>query len=67
MKIEIEKDGQIIDTQNLLVTNFKKDIEIKREQLSNTTIDFSSINKLKGDKYVLNLSFRQQITEELNP
>jgi hypothetical protein len=58
MKIEI--------LENEFVKLSKEEISKVREVLSNTVIDFSSINKLKGEKTLLEKAFRDEKTESLN-
>jgi hypothetical protein len=58
MKIEI--------LENEFVKLSKEEISKVREVLRNTVIDFSSINKLKGEKTLLEKAFRDEKTESLN-
>jgi hypothetical protein len=58
MKIEI--------LENEFVKLSKEEISKVREVLSNTVIDFSSINKLKGEKTLLEKAFQDEKTESLN-
>jgi hypothetical protein len=58
MKIEI--------LENEFVKLSKEEISKVRKVLSNTVIDFSSINKLKGEKTLLEKAFRDEKTESLN-
>ena len=58
MKIEI--------LENEFVKLSKEEISKVREVLSNTVIDFSSINKLKGEKTLLEKAFQDEKAESLN-
>jgi hypothetical protein len=58
MKIEI--------LENEFVKLSEEEISKVREVLRNTVIDFSSINKLKGEKTLLEKAFRDEKTESLN-
>jgi hypothetical protein len=58
MKIEI--------LENEFVKLSKEEISKVREVLRNTVIDFSSINKLKGEKTLLEKAFRDEKSESLN-
>ena len=58
MKIEI--------LENEFVKLTEEEISKVRKVLSNTVIDFSSINKLKGEKTLLEKAFRDEKTEQLN-
>jgi hypothetical protein len=58
MKIEI--------IENEFVKLSKEEISKVREVLSNTVIDFSSINKLKGEKTLLEKAFQDEKAESLN-
>jgi hypothetical protein len=58
MKIEI--------LENEFVKLSKEEISKVREVLRNTVIDFSSINKLKGEKTLLEKAFQDEKAESLN-
>jgi hypothetical protein len=58
MKIEI--------LENEFIKLNKEQINKVRQVLSNTIIDFSSINKLKGEKTLLEKAFQDEKTESLN-
>jgi hypothetical protein len=58
MKIEI--------LENEFVKLSEEEISKVREILSNTVIDFSSINKLKGEKTLLEKAFQDEKAESLN-
>jgi len=60
--MEIYENGKLIDRKNIY-TNFKEKIEIQKHIVSNNEIDFSIIKTLKGDKELLQKSFRHELTE----
>lgn len=66
MYIQIFKDNERLDFENILLQDFKEDVNKFKDVLRLTTIDFSSINKLKGDKTLLDKAFRDEKTETLN-
>jgi hypothetical protein len=66
MNIEIYVNNEKLDMENISIKDYKKDTEILKEKLSEIKLDFSSIYVLKGDKNILNISFLNQIAEELN-
>jgi hypothetical protein len=62
MKIEIYEGKELVNTKNIL-TNFKEKLEIQKHILENPNVDFSVIHTLKGDKELLNKSFKHELTE----
>jgi hypothetical protein len=64
--MEIYLNKEIIDVKNISIKDYKKETEILKDRLSEIKLDFSSIGLLKGDKNILNMSFLNQIAEELN-
>jgi len=64
--MEIYINNEKLDISNISIKDYKKDTEILKEKLSEIKLDFSSISVLKGDKNILNISFLNQIAEELN-
>lgn len=66
MYIQIFKDNERLDFENILFKDFKEDTNKFVDVLRLTTIDFSSINKLKGEKTLLEKAFRDEKTEILN-
>lgn len=64
--MNIEKDYQPLDLKNIMVKDFKEEVELLRYRLNRITIDFSSINSLKGEKTLLEQAFqdtKKQIIE----
>lgn len=58
-----------IDTnhqEDIKVKNYKSDLFMMRELFKNQVVDFTMINKLKGDKEILEKSFQNQKAESLN-
>jgi hypothetical protein len=66
MNIEIIENGQIKDFSNISLKDYKEEISAKMDIFSRYELDFSCFNDLKGDKSILNISFLNQIAEELN-
>jgi hypothetical protein len=66
MKIQIIVDNKKFDISNVSVTDFGLKTRNIKEILSETELDFSSINMLKGNKILLEKSFQQQKQETLN-
>lgn len=66
MYIQIFKDNERLDFENILFKDFKEDVNKFVDVLRLTTIDFSSINNLKGEKTLLEKAFRDEKTESLN-
>jgi hypothetical protein len=62
MKIEIYEDKELVNTKNIL-TNFKEKIEIQKYILEKNDIDFSVIHTLKGDRELLDKSFRHELIQ----
>jgi len=66
MKMEIYKDGEMIDLQNVSITKFENKLFQLGQEFYNTDLNFSSIKQLKGDKDILEKAFLHQFIEELN-
>ena len=66
MKINIYLNEAELDINNINVTDFNKNTQNLKDDLSMTKLDFSSIRTLKGDKKLLEKSFQQQKAESLN-
>jgi hypothetical protein len=56
--MNIEKDYEPLDLKNIMVKHFREEVELLRYRLNRITIDFSSINSLKGEKTLLEQSFK---------
>ena len=63
LDMSIELDNIEIDVNNILLKN---ELLKKRETLFNIGIDFSSIGMLKGDKKILEETFKQTKKELLD-
>jgi sporulation protein YlmC with PRC-barrel domain len=59
--IEIDKNHQ----EDIVVKNHKEILLKNRELFENHIIDFSSINKLKGDKDILSKSFLEELSHHI--
>ena len=66
MNIEIYLNSEKLDIKNISITDFNKDAQDKKNNLSLVDLDFSSISLLKGEKTLLEKSFQQQKAESLN-
>ena len=66
MKLEIYLEDQKLDIENISVSDFKKDTQIMKDKFSESTLDFSSINQLKGNKELLHKAFINEMVESLN-
>lgn len=61
--IEIEKYGEIIDIENILITDFGDFFKSQVENRKDNNIDFTSIHLLHGEKNIMEQSF-QDIKKE---
>lgn len=66
MIIEIYNENEIMNLEDYLYQNQVESFLKERKKLESVSIDFSSINKLKGDKYILGEAFKQTKFEEIN-
>ena len=56
-----------IDVRNenrIIIKNYMKDLERYRTILSNFRIDFSSINKLRGNRDLLQRAFNEELNNK---
>jgi len=65
MNIEITENEQIIDFSNIILKDYTEEISTKMDIFSKYELDFSCFKDLKGDKKILNISFLNQLAEEL--
>ena len=65
MKLEIYKENQLINIENLAVTDFGDFIQSQVDNRKNIVIDFSSINVLKGEKNIIEQVFQDEKKEIL--
>jgi hypothetical protein len=56
----------ILDFENLLVTDFEQLLEKTKNHYNGHRIDFSSINQLRGEKTIMELSFQQTLKESID-
>jgi hypothetical protein len=64
--MNIEINYEPLDLKNIMVKDFGEEVEKLRNRLNYITIDFSSINTIKGEKTLLEQSFqdtKKQILE----
>lgn len=66
MNMKIYNKNEIINLENFLYENQVETFLNMRKKLEGISLDFSSINKLKGDKYILGEAFKQTKFEEIN-
>jgi hypothetical protein len=67
MKIEIYENDELFEIKNItFMERFREGLFIRKDILSNTEIDFSSIGLLKGDKNVLEVAFQNIKKESLD-
>lgn len=64
--IEIYLNAEKLDITNVSIKDFNKETQDKKEKLSSIELDFSSINKLKGNKELLHKAFLNEMVESLN-
>jgi hypothetical protein len=64
MKLEIYKDGERLDFENISITRYENKVFQLGEQLKDMTIDFSSIHELTGNKDVLEKAFIHELEEQ---
>jgi hypothetical protein len=57
-KIEIEKYGEIIEMENILITDFGEFLQSQMENRKDSKIDFSSIHTLQGEKKIMEQAFQ---------
>ena len=60
--MNIEINYQPLDLKNVMVKDFKEEVELLRYRLNHITVDFSPINILKGEKTLLEQAF--QVTKK---
>jgi hypothetical protein len=61
--IEIEKYGEVIDIENILITDFGDFFKSQVENRKDNNIDFNSIHLLHGEKNIMEQAF-QDIKKE---
>jgi hypothetical protein len=64
MKLEIYKDGERLDFENISITRYENKVFQLGEKINDMTIDFSSIHELTGDKDVLEKAFIHELEEQ---
>jgi hypothetical protein len=65
MKIEIYKDEELIEMENILITDFGEFVDSQKERRKDMTIDFSVIKLLQGEKNILEQTFQDEKKESL--
>ena len=64
MKLEVYKDGEKLDFENISITRYEIKVFQLGEQLKDMTIDFSSIHELTGDKDILEKAYIHELEEQ---
>ena len=64
MKLEIYKDGERLDFENISITRYENKVFQLGEKINDMTIDFSSIHELTGNKDVLEKAFIHELEEQ---
>lgn len=64
--MEIYKDGERLDLENISITKFENKLYGTFEKFVNEELDFSNIHILQGDKLLLEKAHLHQLMEELN-
>lgn len=64
MKLEVYKDGERLDFENISITRYENKVFQLGEQLQDMKIDFSSIHELTGNKDVLEMAFIHELEEQ---
>jgi hypothetical protein len=57
--MNIENNYEPLDFKNIMVKDFKEEVELLRYKLNHIIIDFSLINSLKGEKILLEQTFQE--------
>ena len=63
--IEIEKYGEIIEMENILITDFGDFFKSQVEKRKDNKIDFSSIHTLHGEKTIMEQAFQDVKKESI--
>jgi hypothetical protein len=64
MKLEIYENNERLDFENISITRYENKVFQLGEKLKDMTIDFSSIQQLKGNKDVLEKAFIHELYEQ---
>jgi hypothetical protein len=65
MKLEIYKNEELIDMENVVVTDFRQFLQSQKDNRQDMDLDFSVIHILQGEKTIMELSFQDQKKESL--
>jgi hypothetical protein len=63
--MKIYRNDIEINLDHIFVTDFGDLVESNKEIVKDNKLDFSSIKTLMGDKYLLELSFQDQLKDSL--
>lgn len=65
MKIEIYRNEELIEMENILITDFGEFLNSQKDRRRNLEIDFSVIKTLQGEKNILEQAFQDEKKESL--
>lgn len=65
MKIEIYRNEELIEMENILITDFGEFLNSQIERRKDLKIDFSVIKNLQGEKNILEQAFQDEKKESL--
>lgn len=65
MKIEIYRNEEKLEMENILITDFGEFVESQKENRRDMKIDFSVIKLLQGEKNILEQVFQDEKKETL--
>jgi hypothetical protein len=65
MKLEIYNNDQLIDMENVVVTDFRQFLQTQKDNRQDMDLDFSVIHTLQGEKNIMELAFQDQKKESL--
>jgi hypothetical protein len=66
MKIEIYKNEELLDLENIYVRENNFEIDDIKDNYKEYDVDFGYIKYLKGEKIILELAFQHEKKESLN-
>lgn len=65
MRLEIIDNEIKVELENVVIKDFRLDVESKKREFENHILDFSSITQLKGEKLLLEQAFQDTKKEIL--
>lgn len=64
--MNIYKKDMEFNLDHILITDFGDVVEMRKSIRKENKIDFSSIKSIMGDKFLINLSFQDQLKESIS-